>query len=58
MAWICVGCSEQHEDRLDTMGFGLCKVCSDTAKRKRADEKAARFAARVKNNRKIKANRK
>ena len=47
MSWMCVGCSSHHEDRLDTMGFGLCKSCSDTAKRVRAEKKAAMFAKRM-----------
>jgi|GEM_PF-2386588 len=46
MSWICIGCSAQHEDRLDTQGFGLCKACADVAKKKRAEKRAGMFAKR------------
>jgi hypothetical protein len=38
----------QHDDRLDTMGFGLCKTCADTAKKRRAEKRASMFAKRAK----------
>jgi hypothetical protein len=46
MSWICVGCSTQHHDSLDTTGFGLCRSCSDMAKERRAKEEAEKIAAR------------
>jgi len=52
MSWICVGCSVHHEDRMDVMGFGLCRECAETAKRKKAEERAAMIAKRMKNRKK------
>ena len=48
MSWICVECSQHHSDRLETLGFGLCRDCEIKVKERKAKQKAAFFASRKK----------
>jgi hypothetical protein len=47
MSWVCVGCSERHPDNIDVLGFGLCKICQDTVRERKAKERAAAIAAKA-----------